>query len=115
MVEVGPNATNFKVGDTAGIAWLHFACGVCEYCVSGWETLCERQQNSGYSVDGAYSDYAIAADSHAIRIPDGMDPFQAARKYLLKLVEVESHLFLFHFSCSVCWSDFVQSFEAYRD
>ena len=80
VVQVGSNVTNFKVGDRAGMAWLYSACGVCEHCASGWETLCEHQQNSGYSVDGAYSTYAIAADSHAIRIPEGMDAFQAARK-----------------------------------
>lgn len=80
VVEVGPNVTNFKVGDMAGMAWLHSACGTCEYCTTGWETLCESQQNTGYSVDGAYSEYAIATDSHAIKVPNGMDPFQIARK-----------------------------------
>ena len=34
------------------IAWLGYACGSCRYCIGGWETLCEKQHNSGYSVDG---------------------------------------------------------------
>lgn len=80
VVEVGSAVTNFKVGDLAGMAWLHSACGTCEYCISGWETLCESQQNTGYGVDGAYSSYQVAQASHAIKIPDGIDPFQAARK-----------------------------------
>src|ERR1700760_138264 len=51
---VGPGVTIRKVGDRVAIAWLGHACGHCEYCVTGWETLCEQQQNSGYSVDGAF-------------------------------------------------------------
>ena len=52
VVSVGPNVVSPKVGERVGIAWLHSACGRCEFCISGWETLCTRQQNSGYSVDG---------------------------------------------------------------
>ena len=36
------------------------ACGVCEYCVDGWETLCEKQVNTGYGRDGSYAEYATA-------------------------------------------------------
>eukprot|EP01038_Epipyxis_sp_PR26KG_P009299 gene9299-12529_t len=75
---VGPNCKNFKVGDRVGIAWLHKACGNCEYCNSGWETLCDSQANAGYSVDGGWREYAIASDSHAIPIPDSVSFEQAA-------------------------------------
>jgi propanol-preferring alcohol dehydrogenase len=47
-------------GDPAGIAGLHGACGACEYGTTGWETLCELQHDSGYSVNGSFADYAIA-------------------------------------------------------
>lgn len=50
--EVGPGVTHLKVGDRVGIPWLYSACGHCEYCLSGQETLCENQLNAGYSVDG---------------------------------------------------------------
>lgn len=53
VVSVGPNVAYPKVGQRVGVAWLHSACGRCEFCVAGWETLCTRQQNTGYSVDGA--------------------------------------------------------------
>ena len=56
VVSVGPGVAFPKIGDRVGVAWLHSACGCCEYCVSGWETLCIRQQNTGYSVDGV-ADY----------------------------------------------------------
>ena len=39
--------------------------------MSGWEKLCEAQQNTGYSVDGAWAEYAVAADSHVVTCPKG--------------------------------------------
>lgn len=61
------------------MTWLHSTCGHCEFCISGWETLCPEQENTGYSIDGAYAEYALAQDAYAIHIPDGVDDFQAAR------------------------------------
>ena len=60
VVSVGPDVTFPKIGDRVGVAWLHSACGRCEYCVSGWETLCTRQHNTGYSVDGKTHSIFIA-------------------------------------------------------
>ena len=58
--------------------WLHTACGTCEHCLTGWETLCLQQQNTGYSVDGSYAEY-VKADANFVGIvPDGVDPFDAA-------------------------------------
>jgi propanol-preferring alcohol dehydrogenase len=42
----GPGASLHKSGERVAIAWLGSACGHCRYCISGWETLCESQQNS---------------------------------------------------------------------
>ena len=60
VVSVGPDVTFPKIGDRVGVAWLHSACGRCEYCVNGWETLCTRQHNTGYSVDGKTNSIFIA-------------------------------------------------------
>lgn len=78
VAEVGEGVTNFKVGDHAGVPWLWGACGSCEFCNSGWETLCQSQNNSGYSVDGAYRQYTIAPASHAIPVPKTLSFDQAA-------------------------------------
>jgi propanol-preferring alcohol dehydrogenase len=75
---VGPGVTRVAAGDRVAIPWLGWACGVCEYCTTGWETLCERQQNSGYSVDGAWAEYALASGAYVGKVPDGIDPFEAA-------------------------------------
>jgi propanol-preferring alcohol dehydrogenase len=70
VVALGPGVTHLKEGDRVGIAWLHSACGHCEFCLTGWETLCQAQQNSGYSVNGSFAEYAIGQADYLARIPD---------------------------------------------
>jgi alcohol dehydrogenase, propanol-preferring len=70
VVALGPGVTHLKEGDRVGIAWLHSACGYCEFCVSGWETLCKAQQNSGYSVNGSFAQFSLAQADFLGRIPD---------------------------------------------
>ncbi|MBC8153125.1 MAG: alcohol dehydrogenase catalytic domain-containing protein, partial [Bacteroidetes bacterium] len=60
VVAVGTGVHQVKEGDRVGVPWLHTACGHCEHCLSGWETLCEAQQNTGYSVPGSYAEYVLA-------------------------------------------------------
>ena len=60
VVKVGKGVTHIKEGDAVGIPWLYSACGHCEHCMAGWETLCEKQDNGGYSVNGGFAEYAIA-------------------------------------------------------
>ena len=73
-----PGVRHLKEGDRVGIPWLHSACGSCEYCFTGWETLCEQQQNTGYSVDGGFAEYVLADAGYVGRIPDGLDFLSAA-------------------------------------
>ena len=56
VASVGPGVKSLKEGDPVGIAWLHDACGECEFCITGWETLCSAQHNSGYSVNGSFAE-----------------------------------------------------------
>lgn len=76
--KVGEGVTSLKVGDRVGIPWLYWACGECEYCLSGWETLCQQQKNGGYSVDGGYAQYCKAPAAYVARIPDGLSDVDAA-------------------------------------
>lgn len=73
VVELGPSAAGVRVGDRIGNAWLATACGVCRDCLGGWESLCTRQQNSGYSVDGSFAEYMVVDTRYAPRIPEGAD------------------------------------------
>ncbi len=78
MVALGEGVTDLAVGDLVGNAWLWSACGDCQYCRTGWETLCEAQQNAGYSVDGSFGEYMLVDTRFAARIPAGSDPVEVA-------------------------------------
>ena len=73
VVAVGDGVTRVKVGDRVGNAWLWSACGECEYCETGWETLCPSQKNGGYAVDGSFGQYMLVDARYAPLIPDGVD------------------------------------------
>lgn len=73
VAALGPGVTNLKVGDAVGVAWLHDACLACEYCETGWETLCEHQHNTGYSVNGGFAEYVIASAAFAAKLPANID------------------------------------------
>jgi alcohol dehydrogenase, propanol-preferring len=77
VVAVGRGVRHLKEGDRAGIAWLHSACGHCEFCMTGWETLCLNQQNSGYSVNGTFAEYALGQADYVGQLPDQLS-FTAA-------------------------------------
>ncbi len=66
---LGPGVDSLKVGDSVGVAWLHDACMRCEYCETGWETLCGHQHNTGYSVNGGFAEYVIASATFVARLP----------------------------------------------
>ncbi|MFF7591438.1 zinc-dependent alcohol dehydrogenase [Kitasatospora purpeofusca] len=74
----GAEVRHVRVGERVAIPWLADACGRCDHCVSGWETLCTHQHNSGYSVDGAYAEQALAHGDYVVPVPDGLDPLDAA-------------------------------------
>jgi alcohol dehydrogenase, propanol-preferring len=78
ITELGPGAGLHRVGERVSIAWLGSACGHCGYCVSGWETLCESQQNSGNSVNGAWAEYAVADDRYVVTVPVAVMSVDAA-------------------------------------
>ena len=76
---VGPgNAHGIEVGMRVALPWLGYACGDCEYCNTGRETLCLSQQDMGYTMDGGFAEYAIGYARHVVRVPDGIDPADAS-------------------------------------
>lgn len=75
---LGPGVTTVSVGDRVAVPWLGSACGTCEFCVGGWETLCLSQSNTGYSVDGGFAEYVVANAAYLGHVPAGVDPFDAA-------------------------------------
>ena len=73
VAALGPGVTSLKEGDPVGVAWLHDACLRCEYCDTGWETLCDHQHNTGYSCDGGFAEYVIASERFAAKLPENVD------------------------------------------
>ena len=78
VVAVGEGVTRVSVGDLVGNAWLWSACGECEHCQEGWETLCENQVNGGYSMNGSFGQYMLVDARYCPLIPEGADPFEIA-------------------------------------
>ena len=73
VVALGAGVTERQIGDAVGVPWLHDACMRCEYCETGWETLCEKQHNTGYSCNGGFAEYVVASAPFAARLPADVD------------------------------------------
>ena len=78
VVELGRGVKEVALGDRVAMPWLGYACGTCDHCVSGWETLCLEQKNMGYSIDGGFGEYAVAYGRYVVKVPEGIDPFDGA-------------------------------------
>ena len=78
VAALGAGVSGLKEGDAVGIAWLHDTCGKCEFCSSGWETLCAAQRTSGYSVNGTFAEYATGTAAYVARLPANVEPAQIA-------------------------------------
>ncbi|NUP43680.1 MAG: alcohol dehydrogenase AdhP [Streptomyces sp.] len=76
--KLGDGVTHLSVGDRVAVPWLGKACGRCEHCLSGWETLCEQQINTGYGCDGGYAEKMLAWADFAQPVPEGVDAVEAA-------------------------------------
>jgi propanol-preferring alcohol dehydrogenase len=75
---VGAGVTHLKEGDRVAVPWLGWACGACELCASGWETLCRKARYTGYTVNGSFAEYVLAEADFAARVPPVVDPLDAA-------------------------------------
>jgi propanol-preferring alcohol dehydrogenase len=75
---VGAGVTRVHEGDRVAVPWLGWACGACEACASGWETLCPNAKYTGYTVDGGFAEYVVADAAFVGLVPAGIDPLDAA-------------------------------------
>lgn len=78
VVALGPGEHEVGIGDLVGNVWLWSACGTCEFCRTGWETLCNEAEYGGYTVDGSFGQYMLVDTRYCARIPEGSDPLEVA-------------------------------------
>jgi len=75
---MGEKAARFRVGDRVGAAWLRSTCGVCRFCRSGRENLCETARFNGYHADGGYAEYMALPEKFAYAVPERFSDEEAA-------------------------------------
>lgn len=78
VVELGPGAAGFSIGDRVGIAWLRHTCGQCRYCTSSLENLCTQSRYTGWDTDGGYAEFAVVPADFAHRLPEGYSDAELA-------------------------------------
>jgi propanol-preferring alcohol dehydrogenase len=78
VVELGEGVQGVHLGDRVGIPWLHHACGRCEFCLTGRETLCLAQDCTGYTVNGGYAEYMLASAQFVAPLPANLSFEEAA-------------------------------------
>jgi propanol-preferring alcohol dehydrogenase len=78
VVEKGIEVERFQIGDRVGVPWLGWTCGVCDYCKSGRENLCDRARFTGYQIDGGYAELTVADQRYCFPIPASFDDVAAA-------------------------------------
>ncbi|QRN05173.1 zinc-binding alcohol dehydrogenase family protein [Legionella sp. MW5194] len=102
---MGEKVRSFTVGQRIGVPWLGGSCGVCQFCLTGRENLCDEAKFTGYQIDGGFAEYCVANHRFCFPLPNGYSDVQAAPLFcagligyraLLKTMEAK-HLGLYGF------------------
>ena len=78
VAALGAGVSGFRVGERVGVPWLGATCGVCPYCRSGRENLCDSPLFTGYTRDGGYATHTLADARFAFPLPEKLDAAEAA-------------------------------------
>jgi propanol-preferring alcohol dehydrogenase len=78
VVACGLEVKGYRPGERVGVPWLGYTCGVCEYCRSRQENLCDNALFTGYDLDGGYAEYVIAQERYCLPLPSAFDDVHAA-------------------------------------
>jgi propanol-preferring alcohol dehydrogenase len=78
VAAVGEGVTRFRIGNRIGVPWLGWSCGVCRFCTSGRENLCDQARFTGYQIDGGYGEYTVADQRFCFALPDAYSDLEAA-------------------------------------
>ena len=78
VAAIGGDAPGLSLGQRVGVAWLHRTCGVCRFCTSARENLCERAAFTGWTEDGGFASHCLADARFVYPLPDGFPDRDAA-------------------------------------
>jgi propanol-preferring alcohol dehydrogenase len=78
VAALGPGVQGFREGDAVGVPWMFSACGTCEFCLAGMETICKAGEATGYSKPGGYAEYMVAPAAFVGRLPSKANLFELA-------------------------------------
>jgi len=78
VIDKGARVDRFAIGDRVGVPWLGWTCGVCPYCRTGRENLCDRARFTGYQIDGGYAEFTVADQRFCFAPPASYSDIEAA-------------------------------------
>src|SRR2546430_10219970 len=78
VAAIGAGVKGLALSERVGVPWLGATCGVCAYCRSGRENLCDRALFTGYTRDGGYATHAIADSRYCFPLPERRDDAEVA-------------------------------------
>lgn len=78
VVVCGTNVKDIRTGSRRGVAWIHSACGKCDFCLKGLENLCQDFHATGRDANGGYAEYMAAPAAFTYEIPDVFSSVEAA-------------------------------------
>jgi propanol-preferring alcohol dehydrogenase len=90
VAATGAGTQTLRIGDRVGVPWLGWTCGVCQYCRSGRENLCDEARFTGYDIDGGFADYAVANERYCFPVPAAFGDAEAAPLFCAGLIGYRS-------------------------
>jgi propanol-preferring alcohol dehydrogenase len=78
VAALGAGVAGFALGERIGVPWLGYTCGVCPYCRTGRENLCDTPLFTGYTRDGGYASHAVADANYCFALPEPGDDTELA-------------------------------------
>jgi propanol-preferring alcohol dehydrogenase len=76
--QTGSGADRFAIGERVGVPWLGWTCGICKFCRSGRENLCDKARFTGYDIDGGFAELTVADERFCFALPDSYADVNAA-------------------------------------
>jgi propanol-preferring alcohol dehydrogenase len=78
VAALGQGVSGFAVGERVGVPWLGWTCGVCPYCRTGRENLCDAPLFTGYTRDGGFATHTIADARYCFPLGEDGDDAEIA-------------------------------------